>query len=68
MNRDEARREHNPVLWQEVRARLARIKMALAIRDVNRLAVDTRPNLIEQTLLHDASQKNGKEVRDVRLR
>lgn len=49
MNRDEERRECNPAWWHQVRSRLARIKVAIAAKDVANLVGP--PNIIEQALL-----------------
>jgi len=55
-SRDERRRARDPVWWQMVRARLARIKVAMAIQRVNAL-METSPNLIEREMLDQRRRK-----------
>jgi hypothetical protein len=52
MNRDARRRERDPIWWQQVRARLAQIKVVLAAKRIDEYAQEvTRPNMIESALL-----------------
>lgn len=59
MNHDEDRQQRDPLLWHQVRARLARIKLAIAMKQVNELVTS---NMIEQELLNQR-KTDGKEVR-----
>lgn len=50
MTRDERRREQDPIWWHQVRARLARIKVAKASKRVEALERDQH-NRLEQLML-----------------
>ena len=52
MTRDERRKDRDPIWWHQVRARLARIKVATASRRVEALERDMRrPNMMEAEIL-----------------
>lgn len=59
MNRDERRRARDPVWWHQVRARLARIKVAMAAKRTNELVASMPPNWIEQAVLPAPKRKDA---------
>jgi hypothetical protein len=57
MSRDERRKARDPVLWQLVRARLARIKVAQTTKRTHELVATMPPNWIEKAILPDPKHR-----------
>lgn len=60
MSRDERRKDRDPVWWQQVRARLARIRVAQAAKRTQELAGEwPQDNVIEAVILRRRLKGNG---------